>query len=48
VVSKLNTEGDRVIDVFYIEDEGGGRLLDPIRIDALREALLERIEPKAL
>lgn len=43
-LSKLNTEGDRVIDVFYLEDEGGGRLRDPARIAALRDALLSRID----
>lgn len=43
-LSKLNTEGDRVIDVFYLEDEGGGRLRDPARIEALRAMLIERID----
>lgn len=42
-LSKVNTEGDRVADVFYVQAEGGRKLLDAGAVKALREALERRI-----
>ncbi|MFW6050358.1 MAG: [protein-PII] uridylyltransferase [Myxococcota bacterium] len=42
-LSKINTEGLRVADVFYVQDAGGGKLGDPARLQALQEALRDAI-----
>lgn len=42
-LSKINTEGERVADVFYVVDPAHGKLQDPARLEALREALSERL-----
>jgi [protein-PII] uridylyltransferase len=39
--SKIATEANRVIDVFYVRDKASGeKILDSDRVSALREALL--------
>lgn len=43
-LSKVNTEGHRVADVFYVEDEGGGKVRDPERLKKLQVALREALE----
>jgi len=42
-VAKVATLGDRVVDVFYVTDAGGGRIEDPAAIALLRSALLAGI-----
>jgi len=42
-VSKVNTEGQSVADVFYVADRDGKKLYDPERIKRLRQALYDRI-----
>ncbi len=37
--AKINTEGERVADVFYVTDESGGKLLDEGRIEELRQRI---------
>ncbi|MEO0324049.1 MAG: ACT domain-containing protein, partial [Myxococcota bacterium] len=41
-LSKVNTEGERVADVFYVTDERGEKLARPRR-EALREELTTRV-----
>jgi len=43
-LSKVNTEGERVADVFYVQDASGGKVRDPERLGALRAALRERLD----
>lgn len=45
-LSKLNTEGERVADVFYVEVEGGGRVAGPDEVAALQKALVEAVEQR--
>lgn len=42
-LAKINTEGDRVADVFYVADVNGAKLTDARRVDALKDAILETI-----
>ncbi len=42
-LSKVNTEGDRVADVFYVKDAGGEKLRSPERLAELREVLEARL-----
>lgn len=42
-LSKVNTEGHRVADVFYVQDAGGKKLLDKQAVRDLRTALERRI-----
>lgn len=39
VLSKISTKGDQVADVFYVRGSDGGKIVDPDRLDALREAI---------
>ncbi len=43
-LSKLNTEGDQVVDIFYVQDAEGGKLRDPERLLALQDKLRERVD----
>jgi UTP:GlnB (protein PII) uridylyltransferase len=42
-LSKVNTEGLKAADVFYVEREGG-RKLDADQCEALRQKLMDAIE----
>jgi [protein-PII] uridylyltransferase len=42
-LSKVNTEGLKAADVFYVEHEGGGKV-DPERCELLRLKLIDAIE----
>jgi [protein-PII] uridylyltransferase len=46
-VAKINTEGDRVADVFYVTRAHGAKLTDSRERDAVRVALLAVLEPGA-
>jgi [protein-PII] uridylyltransferase len=37
--AKINTEGERVADVFYVSDDSGGKLLDEARIEDLKQRI---------
>ncbi len=41
--SKVNTEGDRVADVFYVRDPDGNKLRDAMELKRLQQALEERV-----
>lgn len=43
-LSKVNTEGQRVADVFYVQDEKGAKVRDEGRVRRIQEALRERID----
>lgn len=43
-LSKINTEGTRAADVFYVTDFSGSKVVDPSRIRAIQERLRERME----
>ncbi|MEM9072394.1 MAG: [protein-PII] uridylyltransferase [Myxococcota bacterium] len=42
-LSKINTEGDRALDVFYVQDAFGGKIREPARLQALRVTLEDRL-----
>jgi [protein-PII] uridylyltransferase len=42
--AKINTEGDRVADVFYVSDGPGGKIADPLRIQHIKSELLAVVE----
>ncbi len=42
-LSKINTEGLRVADVFYVEERGGGKVQDAGKLAALTLVLRETI-----
>jgi [protein-PII] uridylyltransferase len=43
-VAKIGTHLDQVVDVFYVTDQSGKKLMDEARIAALREALKQSID----
>jgi [protein-PII] uridylyltransferase len=43
VLSKISTKADQVADVFYLMDSDGKKIVDPERVDEVRQALLEAI-----
>jgi len=46
-ISKAATIKDQVTDAFYVKDEEGKKIKDPIRLERLREALLEVVRAGA-
>ncbi len=38
-VAKIATEGTRVVDVFYVHERGGGKIIDDLRQTQLKDAL---------
>jgi len=43
-VSKIATKVDQAADVFYVHDIFGQKIVDPARIDTIRQTLLNRLE----
>jgi [protein-PII] uridylyltransferase len=41
--AKINTEGERVADVFYVSDASGGKVLDGARLEELTQSILATI-----
>lgn len=39
-LSKVTTEGNRVVDAFYVQDVGGGKITDPARLREIEERLV--------
>jgi [protein-PII] uridylyltransferase len=46
-LSKINTEGTRVADVFYVRDADGGKVSSTSRHAEIREALVRAAAPAA-
>ena len=46
-LAKINTEGDRVADVFYVAGEGGAKLTDPARVEHLKGRILATLDDLA-
>ena len=42
-LAKINTEGTRVADVFYVTESDGGKILNSSQLDALREHILAAV-----
>ena len=42
-VAKVATLGRRVVDVFYVRDANGDKVIDPGAVEDLRAALVERM-----
>jgi len=45
-LAKISTDVDRVADVFYVADGEGRKIRDEKRLEALREALHDELDPK--
>lgn len=45
-VAKIATQVDQVLDVFYVRDLAGGKLLEPERVAALEREILRRLAPQ--
>ncbi len=45
-VAKITTNVDQVLDVFYVSDERGEKIVDDERIAEIRAELLSRLDPK--
>ena len=43
-VAKIGTYLDQVVDVFYVTDEAGGKIVDEARLTQIRQRLLQSIE----
>jgi [protein-PII] uridylyltransferase len=43
-LAKIGTNRDQVLDVFYVTDRGGAKLLAESRLDSIQRTLVERIE----
>ena len=44
-LAKINTEGSRVADVFYVTEADGQKLESPARSQSVREALFAALSP---
>jgi [protein-PII] uridylyltransferase len=44
-VAKITTRVDQVLDVFYVTDKQGGRIVDQARLEEIREALVLALSP---
>jgi [protein-PII] uridylyltransferase len=45
-VAKISTNVDQVADVFYVTDEGGGKITDPEQVETARRHLFESLAPR--
>lgn len=45
-VAKISTYIDQVVDVFYVTDQNGRKIDDAARLEEIRRALLEALEPR--
>ena len=45
-VAKISTNVDQVADVFYVTDESGRKIQDPVRVDEIRQALYQSLAPQ--
>jgi [protein-PII] uridylyltransferase len=43
-LAKINTEGNRVADVFYVSEVSGEKLTDIVRCEALKKSIVQAIE----
>jgi [protein-PII] uridylyltransferase len=42
-LARIDTSVNQVVDVFYVRDEFGRKLEDPVRIETVRRTLLDEI-----
>lgn len=45
-LAKINTEGTLVADVFYVTDENGAKLADPVRVEELKRRIMAALDGK--
>ncbi|MDP2973134.1 MAG: ACT domain-containing protein, partial [Deltaproteobacteria bacterium] len=43
--ARISTLGNRVVDVFYVQDEWGEKIVEPEKTDHLKQLLLNRLTP---
>ncbi len=46
--ARIATEVEQLIDIFYVTGGNGGKIIDPVRIDKVRETLLHFIEKETV
>lgn len=44
--ARISTYGDQIVDVFYVTDREGKKIIDHTRLDQLRDTLIETIEAR--
>jgi [protein-PII] uridylyltransferase len=42
-LAKIATEVDQAVDVFYVTEKDGRKVTEPVRMDAIRQALVHAI-----
>lgn len=42
-VAKISTKADQVVDVFYVRDFDGQKVIDPVQVSSLREAIKDTV-----
>jgi [protein-PII] uridylyltransferase len=47
-LAKINTEGTKVADVFYVTEAGGGKITNSSHLDALREHILSAVNSSTM
>jgi [protein-PII] uridylyltransferase len=45
-VAKISTNVDQAADVFYVTDENGKKIHEPVRLEAIRLSLYESLAPQ--
>jgi [protein-PII] uridylyltransferase len=45
-VAKISTNVDQVADVFYVADQSGAKVTDPVRLEQIKESLHQRLAPQ--
>jgi [protein-PII] uridylyltransferase len=43
--ARISTLGNRVVDVFYVQDEWGEKIVKPEKANHLKQLLLNRLTP---
>ncbi len=43
--ARISTLGNRIVDVFYVQDEWGEKIAEPRKVDHLKQLLLNRLTP---
>ena len=42
-IAKITTQVNQVLDVFYVTDEGGAKIVDPGRLEHVRAEIAEQL-----
>jgi [protein-PII] uridylyltransferase len=45
-VAKISTNVDQVADIFYVADQSGAKVTDPVRLEQIKDSLYQRLAPQ--